>query len=130
MATIQRPYWTNALASVAFVCGIVTMGGRTIRLVGCKLAKQTAPKAFATQLGAACTILICSYVKQTVSTSHVLVGSVVGASIAERHWLSSNVDVDYSVLVKIVTGWIVTIPIAGGIAWICFYGVNIISGQW
>jgi len=127
---IKRPYWTNALAAFGFVCGIIFMGGETIRLVGCKLAKQTASKAFATQFGAACTILVCSLVRQTVSTSHVLVGAVVGASLAERHWLTSEADVDFKVLLKIVTGWVVTVPIAGAIAWICFIAVNIGSGQW
>ncbi|GAB5353438.1 hypothetical protein AAMO2058_000036400 [Amorphochlora amoebiformis] len=127
---ISRPYWTNSLAAVGFVCGILIMGGRTVKLVGVKLAKQTATKAFATQFGAACTILVASLVHQTVSTSHVLVGSVVGASIAEKHWAKSAEDVDFKVLLKIVIGWIVTIPIAGGIAWMCFYAVNIFSGQW
>jgi phosphate/sulfate permease len=131
IATVQRPFWSNVLAALAFVFGIILIGGKTITLVGCKLAKQTASKAFATQFGAACTILMCSLLKQTVSTSHVLVGAVVGASLAEKAaGLPDASDVDLSVLGKIVSGWIVTIPIAGCIAYACYFAVNIISGQW
>lgn len=130
IATVQRPWWTNAMAACAFVSGIILIGGRTIQLVGVKLARQTATKAYATQFGAASTILVCSLLKQTVSTSHVLVGAVVGASTAEAHNLRNAPPVNYGVLMKIVIGWVVTIPIAGGIAWCCFYAVNIASGQW
>ena len=73
------------------------------------------------QLGAAVAVLTALVLELPVSTSHCLVGSVIGASLAERVFDGSK-TVDFKVLGRILVSWLITIPLAMAIA-CAFYAV-------
>ena len=100
----------------AFVVGILTLGERTISTVGSKITTLTPHRSFATQTGAAVAVLSSSACGLPVSTSHCLVGAVVGVSLAEKLCGVPNTGLDLTVLSKIVVGWVVTIPLAAAVA--------------
>ena len=115
--TAGSPWVAIAVGTVAFVVGILTLGSRTIETVGSSITELTPSRSFATQIGAAVAVLGSSTLALPVSTSHCLVGAVVGVNLMEG-WcrVEGAKELDFKVLRKIVIGWIVTIPLAAGVS--------------
>jgi phosphate/sulfate permease len=106
-----------AIGGLCFVVGIVTVGSRTIATVGSKITKLTNTSAFAVQSGATLAVLLSSAAGLPVSTSHCLVGALIGVGIAGRFSPTAQAagrvaPLDFSVLKKIMLAWVVTIPLA------------------
>ena len=126
--TPEIHYWELSLGSAGFVIGIMLLGSRTIKTVGQGLCKNLNPaKAFAVQTGAAIAVLGSSALGLPVSTSHCLVGAVVGVSLASK-LRGSKDDLDLSVLKRIVMGWVVTIPLAMMVAVLVFLPLRAVFG--
>jgi len=104
------PFWAICYGAAGFVLGIVTMGRLTIKTVGTKLTVLTPSKSFATQMGGAVAVLGSSALGLPVSTSHCLVGSVVGIGLFEQ--VMKTGELNLGVLKRIVLAWGMTIPIA------------------
>jgi phosphate/sulfate permease len=104
------PYWALFVGAAGFIIGIITMGSLTIKTVGTKITTLTPSKSFATQIGAAVAVLGSSALKLPVSTSHCLVGAVLGIGLVQ--WFLGTGEVNARVLSRIVLAWVVTIPIA------------------
>ena len=113
------PIWALVMGSVGFVVGIITLGSRTISTVGTKITTLTPTRSFATQIGAAIAVLASSVMGLPVSTSHCLVGAVIGIGLAQK--LSGvTAPLSWGVLKRIALSWISTIPIAMVLA-LCFF---------
>jgi len=120
------PMWALVLGAVGFVVGILTLGQNTIDTVGNRITHLTPSKSYATQMGAAIAVLLSSSLGMPVSTSHCLVGSVIGVGVAQN--ISSTLklrvneaaDINISIINKIVIGWLVTIPIAMCLSLVAF----------
>lgn len=108
------PIWAIIYGSIGFVLGIFTMGRLTIKTVGTKITVLTPSKSFATQMGGAIAVLGSSYLGLPVSTSHCLVGSVVGIGLFEK--LMKTGTLNLAVLSRIFLAWGITIPLAMVIA--------------
>jgi phosphate/sulfate permease len=114
------PIWALAMGSAGFVVGIVALGSRTIATVGSKITQLTPTRSFATQIGAAIAVLLSSVLGLPVSTSHCLVGAVIGIGIAQS--LSGvTAPLSWSVLKRIALSWVVTIPMAMILALVLYY---------
>ena len=107
------------VSTVCFVLGIVTIGSRTIATVGSKITKLTQSSAFAVQAGATMAVLLSTAIGLPVSTSHCLVGALIGTGIAGKYAVppelgapNRNAPLDLNVLKKIVLAWVVTIPLS------------------
>jgi len=119
-ATPQIPIWTLTIGSAGFVVGIAALGSRTIATVGGKITTLTPSKSFSVQIGAAVAVLSSTILGLAVSTSHCLVGSVVGVAIASKLARAGG-SVNMNMLLKILIGWGVTIPLAMLVAIIFYY---------
>ena len=111
-------FYTALVVTVAaFLVGILALGSRTIATVGSSITELTPSRSFATQTGAAVAVLSSSAMNLPVSTSHCLVGAVVGVNFMER-WchVEGAKPLDLQVLKKIVVGWVVTIPLAATVS--------------
>lgn len=108
------PIWAIIYGSLGFVLGIFTMGRLTIKTVGTKITVLTPSKSFATQMGGAIAVLGSSYLGLPVSTSHCLVGSVIGIGLFEK--LMKTGTLNLMVLSRIFLAWGITIPLAMVIA--------------
>ena len=95
----------------------MTLGSRTIETVGNSITELTPSRSFATQIGTGIAVPGSSTMALPVSTSHCLVGAVVGVNMMEG-WckVDGAKDLDFKVLKKIVIGWVVTIPLAAGVS--------------
>lgn len=116
--------WILSIGACGFVIGIWLLGSRTIETVGTKITTLTPSKSFATQIGAAVAVLASSAFGMPVSTSHCIVGSVVGIAVAQKYAGSGESSINYKVLWKIVAGWLITIPLAMAVAVIIFFAAK------
>ena len=109
------PLWVVVAAGSCMSVGILTWGHKTIGTVSNKITALSPSKAFAVQLGAAVSVLTSSVFELPVSTSHCLVGAVIGVGAAEA-LLGKGGRIDFQVLRRIVVSWVITIPLAMAIA--------------
>ena len=111
-ATPAIPLWLQLLGAGGFVVGIVLLGSRTIQTVGGKITKLTPSRSFAVQMGTAVAVLSSTVLGLAVSTSHCLVGSIIGIGLADRLRGGVDAQLNFEMILKILTGWAATIPLA------------------
>ncbi len=111
------PAWSLALGGFGIVIGLATWGWRVIETIGKKITELTPTRGFAAEFGAATTILLASRLGLPISTTHTLVGSVIGVGMARGFEA-----LDLSTMRTIVISWVVTVP-AGAIASIFFFEI-------
>jgi len=114
-ASTTVPTWALGLGGVGIVIGLATWGWRVIETVGKKITELTPTRGFAAEFGAATTILLASRLGMPISTTHTLVGAVLGVGMA-RGLEALNL----SMIRDIVASWLITIP-AGAIPTIAIY---------
>ena len=106
------PLWVLTLGATGFVIGIVLIGERTITTVGSKITKLTPSRSFAVQIGTAIAVLSSTVLGLAVSTSHCLVGSLIGVGMVSKLRGDHDGELNAAMLTKIVIGWAATIPLA------------------
>jgi PiT family inorganic phosphate transporter len=109
------PPWILLLGGIGIVIGLATYGRKVIATVGHKITHLTPSRGFAAELGASMTIVVASSTGMPISTTHTLVGAVLGVGLARG--LSA---INLSVVRGIFASWVVTIP-AGAILSIIFF---------
>ncbi len=102
---VPVPMWVLALGGAGIVVGLGTWGYRVIETIGKKITSITPSRGFSAEFATATTVLVCSKLGLPVSTSHTLVGSVIGVGLA-RGMAALNLRVIRS----IVNSWLITIP--------------------
>jgi PiT family inorganic phosphate transporter len=114
-AKSSLPIWVLMIGGGGIVIGLATFGRHVIATVGRKITQLTPSRGFAAELAAATTIVIASGTGMPISTTHTLVGAVLGVGIAR------GIDaIDLRVVGRIFLSWVVTIP-AGAILAIVFF---------
>jgi len=114
-AESKLPYWVLMIGGAGIVIGLATYGRHVIATVGKKITQLTPSRGFAAELAAATTIVIASGTGIPVSTTHTLVGAVLGVGLAR------GIDaIDLRVVGRIFVSWVVTIP-AGALLAIVFF---------
>jgi PiT family inorganic phosphate transporter len=114
-ARIQVPLWILVLGGIGIVIGLATWGYKVIATIGKKIMELTPTRGFSAEFGAATTVLIASRLGMPVSTTHTLVGAVVGVGLA-RGLAALNLRV----IGKIVNSWLATLPVAAGLSALFF----------
>ena len=109
-ASAPVPLWLVLLGSAGIAIGVMTWGWRVMDTIGHKITDITPTRGFAAEFGAATTILIFSmpFLAVPVSTTHTLVGAVVGVGLA-----GGAKAVDFRVFGKIASSWVASLPAAG-----------------
>ena len=109
------PVWILLLGGFGIVTGLAMWGYRVIRTIGKNITELTPSRGFAAEIAAATTVVIASGTGIPVSTTHTLVGAVLGVGLA-RGMSALN----FGVVGRIFLSWIVTLP-AGAILSIVFF---------
>jgi PiT family inorganic phosphate transporter len=109
------PIWVLLIGGAGIVLGLITLGYRVMLTVGKKITELTPSRGFCAELAAASTVVIASRTGLPVSTTHILVGAVLGVGLARG--LGA---LDLRVVLNIIISWVVTLP-AGGIMAMLFY---------
>ncbi len=115
------PVWVLMLGGFGIVVGLATFGRHVIATVGKKITQLTPSRGFAAELAAATTIVIASGTGIPISTTHTLVGAVLGVGMAR-----GIEAIDLRVVVRILVSWVVTIPAGAFLAILFFYIFKVI----
>jgi len=99
------------LGGIGIAIGCMTWGRKVMKTVGGKITHLNHTRGFSVEFAAATTVLAASKLGMPVSTSHTVVGAVIGVGLAR------GLDaIDMSVIKKIVTSWLLTVPVAAATA--------------
>ena len=107
----QVPLWILMLGGMGIVAGLAVMGKKVIATIGSGIIALQPSGGFCAELSTATTILVASRWGLPVSTSHALVGGVVGVGLVQG-WRS----IQGQTLRSIGLTWLVTVPIAAGLS--------------
>jgi inorganic phosphate transporter, PiT family len=100
------PTWLLLVGGVGIILGLAAFGRKVIQTVGQQITEITPSRGFAAEFGAALTILFGTILGLPLSTTHVLVGAVIGVGFARG---ISGIDV--VVIKRIARSWVVTMPL-------------------
>jgi phosphate/sulfate permease len=108
---VEVPVWMLAIGGIAVGGGLFAFGSKVIQTIGGKITEVTPVRGFCAEFGAATTILVCSRLGLPVSTTHVLVGAVVGVG-----FMRGMGFLDLRLLRNIGWSWIITLPFTVALA--------------
>lgn len=111
------PTWVLLLGAVGIVIGLATYGYKVIATVGREITELTPSRGFAAELATASTVVGASAIGLPVSTTHTLVGAVLGIGLARGIGA-----LNLKVIVSIFTSWAITLP-AGAFLAITFFSI-------
>ncbi|WP_150465372.1 inorganic phosphate transporter [Francisella sp. SYW-2] len=101
--TTQVPNWVIVLCGVAMGLGTLSGGKKIIKTLSAKLSKLEPVNAVSAELSSGILVLGASHIGLPVSTTQVASGSIMGAGYADS-------GVNWKVVKKMVTAWVLTIP--------------------
>ena len=104
---INVPTWILMMGGVGIVLGLSTYGYKVIETIGKKITEITPSRGFAAEFATASTVLIFSKLGLPVSTTHTMVGSVIGVGFAR-----GIATLNLRVIRNIFASWFITIPSA------------------
>ena len=111
------------LGGAGITVGVATWGYKVMDTIGKKITHITPSRGFAAEFGAATTVLIFSmpFLAVPISTTHTLVGAVVGVGLA-----GGASAVDFRVFAKIAASWVASLPVAGvgAVIFYVLFGMN------
>ena len=109
------PVWILGLGGIGIVIGLSTWGWRVIETIGKKITELTPTRGFSAEFAAATTIVLASRLRIPISTTHTLVGGVLGVGVAR-----GIESLNPRVIRDIFTSWIVTLPAGAGMSIVFF----------
>ena len=99
---------------VALIAGLWFLGKEVITTVGTRLAEIFPVTGFAAELGASAVILMATKLGIPVSSTHILIGSVIGIGVLNR-------DANWQLMKPIALAWVITLPVAGTMSALFFF---------
>lgn len=117
------PVWILFVGGAGIVAGLSMWGWRVMATIGQKITELTPSRGFAAEFAAATTIVVASRLGIPISTTHTLVGAVLGVGLA-RGMESLN----RRVVRDIVTSWVVTLPAGAGLSIVFFFVIKAVLG--
>jgi len=119
LKTFHVPVWVILSAHAAIGLGTLTGGWRIIHTMGGRLTRLRPRGGFCAESAGAISILLATFLKVGVSTTHVITGAIAGVGSIQR-----MKAVRWGVAARIVWAWILTIPASALTAWISFHIVR------
>lgn len=111
------PKWVLLMGGLGIIFGLATYGHKVMATVGTKITQLTPSRGFAATLAAATTVVLASSTGLPISTTHTLVGAILGVGLARGlHALNLNV------IRRIFICWIIELP-AGALLSVCFFHI-------
>lgn len=115
-AKAALPSWVLLLGAVGIVIGLATYGYKVIATIGKEITELTPSRGFAAELATATTVVGASAIGLPVSTTHTLVGAVLGVGIA-RGIGALNLGVIGSIFMS----WVITLPVGAFLSIVFFF---------
>ncbi len=113
------PWQLLALGGFGISAGVFTWGYKVIKTVGFNITELTNTRGYSIDFGVATTVLVFSKMGMPISTTHTVIGAVVGVGLAK-----GLAAVDLRVLKNIVISWMITIPLAVVLSIVLYKGMS------
>jgi PiT family inorganic phosphate transporter len=110
------PVWILLLGGIGIVVGLVTWGYKVMATIGRNITELTPSRGFAAELAAATIVVVASGTGIPVSTTHTLVGAVLGVGLARGIGA-----INLNVVGKIFLSWVVTLPVGALLSILFFF---------
>jgi len=120
ISSFYVPFWVVLACQTAMGLGTLSGGWRIVKTMGQRVAKLKPVDGFCAESGAAITLFISTAMGIPVSTTHTITGSIAGVGSLKR-----LTAVRWNVAGKIVWAWIFTIPVAGAIAAVAYWAIQV-----
>nr|WP_206204327.1 inorganic phosphate transporter [Thermococcus sp. LS1] len=112
---VPVPRWILALGGVGIAVGVATYGYRVMETVGKKITELTNTRGFTIDFSAATVVLVASWLGMPISTTHTVVGAVIGIGLAR-----GVKAINKNIVRDIIISWFVTVPIAAFVSAVIF----------
>ena len=122
-AKVTVPYKVLLVGAVGIVVGLATYGYKIMVTIGKKITELTPSRGFAAEFGAATTIVVASKLGLPVSTTHTLVGAVIGVGFARGIGA-----INMQVVRGIFASWFITVPFAAILAASLYFVASKLTG--
>ena len=119
---VTVPTWILIMGGIGIVLGLSTYGYKVIETIGKKITEITPTRGFAAEFSTATTVLVFSRLGLPISTTHTMVGSVIGVGFAR-----GIATLNLRVIRNIITSWFITIPVAAILTVIIYEVILLIS---
>ena len=117
------PAWILLIGGIGIVIGLVTYGHKVIATVGTGITQLTPSRGFAATLAAATTVVVASGTGLPISTTHTLVGAILGVGLAV-----GRESLNYRQIGAIFMSWLVTLPAGAALSIFFFFIFRAIWG--
>jgi len=121
----MMPIWILFLGGIGIVVGLMMYGHKVMATIGKKITHLKPSLGFSAELSAATTVVIASATGIPVSTTHTLVGAVLGVGLAR----AGRGALDFGVIKRIIISWVVTLPAGAILAIVIFYILKFVFGS-
>ncbi len=105
---VPVPLWILVMGGTGIAIGLATYGYRVMKTVGIKITEITPSRGFSAEFAAATVVMAASKLGLPISTTHTLVGAVLGIGFAQ-----GMERINFKVVRSIIFSWLITLPIAG-----------------
>ncbi len=105
---VPVPKWILALGGLGIAVGVATYGYKVMETVGKRITELTNTRGFTIDFSAATVVLVASWMGLPISTTHTVVGAVIGIGLAR-----GVKAINKNIVRDIIISWFVTVPIAG-----------------
>ena len=117
------PTWILLLGGMGIVIGLATLGYKVIVTIGKNITELTPSRGFAAELAAATTVVVASAGGIPVSTTHTLVGAVLGVGMARGIGA-----LNLGVVSRIIISWVITLPVGACLSILIFFVFRAVFG--
>jgi len=114
--------WIKLTCAIVMASGTMAGGWRIIRTLGHKMVKLHPINGVAADVASSSVILTASALGIPVSTTHNVSSAIMGVGTAKR--LNA---IKWTVVERMVLAWILTIPIAGALAYLMVYALKLLG---
>ena len=115
LKSFDVPWQVILASSAAMAFGTMFGGWRIVKTMGQKVTKLKPSGGFCAETSGAITLLFTAYGGIPVSTTHTITGAIMGVGATKR-----ASAVRWGLAGRIMTAWILTIPLSGIVAWLCY----------
>jgi PiT family inorganic phosphate transporter len=112
---IKIPFWVIIACATAMGLGTASGGWRIMKTMGQKIIKLQPINGFAAETAASIVILLATYLKAPVSTTHIISSSIMGVGASKR-----CSAVRWGVAQNMLIAWVLTLPISAVVS-ACLY---------
>lgn len=119
----SAPLWVRVCGGAVMFAGTMLGGWSIMKTIGRRIYKLRPEHSLNSQLSAAGSVFAATLLGAPISTTHVVVGSVMGVGAADKFKM-----VNWAITKEIIVAWVITIPLSAGVSAVIYFLISLILG--